>query len=84
MCLNTFYLFNPLLILLPQLFRTNAHLSTSARGALFRDLKNLIEANPLFRDKLDFPRLKSSMLRTLFNRGCLADQSTPFAATEVN
>ncbi|XP_018476375.2 topless-related protein 1 isoform X1 [Raphanus sativus] len=69
---------------LEALDKTNAHLSTSARGALFRDLKNLIEANPLFRDKLDFPRLKSSMLRTLINRGCLADQSTPFAATENN
>ncbi|XP_059455063.1 topless-related protein 3-like [Corylus avellana] len=32
------------------------------------ELKRLIEANPLFRDKLVFPTLKSSRLRTLINQ----------------
>ncbi|KAG2334403.1 hypothetical protein Bca52824_005583 [Brassica carinata] len=54
-------------------FRENPKLSThgdttSARGALFRDLKKLIKVNPLFRDKLDFPTIKTSRLRTLINQ----------------
>ncbi|KAH9715468.1 protein TOPLESS [Citrus sinensis] len=32
------------------------------------ELKKLIEANPLFRDKLQFPNLKNSRLRTLINQ----------------
>lgn len=32
------------------------------------ELKKLIEANPLFRDKLVFPNLKNSRLRTLINQ----------------
>lgn len=32
------------------------------------ELKKLIEANPLFRDKLNFPTLKNSRLRTLINQ----------------
>lgn len=32
------------------------------------ELKKLIEANPLFRDKLIFPALKASRLRTLINQ----------------
>lgn len=32
------------------------------------ELKKLIEANPLFRDKLQFPSLKNSRLRTLINQ----------------
>jgi hypothetical protein len=32
------------------------------------ELKKLIEANPLFRDKLHFPDLKYSRLRTLINQ----------------
>jgi hypothetical protein len=32
------------------------------------ELKKLIEANPLFRDKLAFPSLKASRLRTLINQ----------------
>lgn len=32
------------------------------------ELKKLIEANPLFRDKLQFPTLKNSRLRTLINQ----------------
>jgi len=32
------------------------------------ELKKLIEANPLFREKLVFPTLKASRLRTLINQ----------------
>lgn len=32
------------------------------------ELKKLIEANPLFRDKLNFPSLKNARLRTLINQ----------------
>ncbi|KAL0680730.1 hypothetical protein Bca4012_047577 [Brassica carinata] len=54
-------------------FRANEQLSKygdtkSARGVMFGELKKLIEANPLFRDKLQFPVLKSSRLRTLINQ----------------
>ncbi|XP_059635124.1 topless-related protein 4-like isoform X1 [Cornus florida] len=40
----------------------------SARGIMLAELKKLIEANPLFRDKLNFPTLKNSRLRTLINQ----------------
>ena len=40
----------------------------TARGIMLLELKKLIEANPLFRDKLVFPTLKSSRLRTLINQ----------------
>lgn len=33
------------------------------------ELKKLIEANPLFSDKFQFPNLKRSRLRTLINQG---------------
>ncbi|XP_050387989.1 topless-related protein 4-like [Argentina anserina] len=54
-------------------FRDNEQLSKygdtkSARGIMLAELKKLIEANPLFRDKLQFPTLKSSRLRTLINQ----------------
>ncbi|CAN8298789.1 unnamed protein product [Cochlearia groenlandica] len=54
-------------------FRANEQLSKygdtkSARGIMLGELKKLIEANPLFRDKLQFPVLKSSRLRTLINQ----------------
>ncbi|KAI3844774.1 hypothetical protein MKX03_003418 [Papaver bracteatum] len=54
-------------------FRENEQLSNygdtkSARGIMLADLKKLIEANPLFRDKLQFPTLKNSRLRTLINQ----------------
>jgi hypothetical protein len=39
------------------------------------ELKKLIEANPLFRDKLNFPPFKVSRLRTLINQRCLVDLS---------
>jgi hypothetical protein len=40
----------------------------SARNIMLLELKKLIEANPLFRDKLAFPSLKASRLRTLINQ----------------
>jgi hypothetical protein len=43
----------------------------SARGIMLGELKKLIEANPLFRDKLQFPTLKNSRLRTLINQRLL-------------
>ncbi|CAL0330486.1 unnamed protein product [Lupinus luteus] len=54
-------------------FRHNEQLSKygdtkSARGIMLAELKKLIEANPLFRDKLQFPTLKTSRLRTLINQ----------------
>ncbi|XP_027066382.2 topless-related protein 4 isoform X1 [Coffea arabica] len=54
-------------------FRDNEQLSKygdtkSARGIMLTELKKLIEANPLFRDKLTFPTLKNSRLRTLINQ----------------
>ncbi|XP_022721208.1 topless-related protein 4-like isoform X2 [Durio zibethinus] len=54
-------------------FRENEQLSKygdtkSARAIMLVELKKLIEANPLFRDKLQFPTLKSSRLRTLINQ----------------
>ncbi|KAJ6802893.1 topless-related protein 1-like isoform X1 [Iris pallida] len=54
-------------------FRENEQLSKygdtkSARGIMLTELKKLIEANPMFRDKLQFPTLKSSRLRALINQ----------------
>uniref|UniRef100_A0A251UMJ5 Putative LIS1 homology motif protein n=1 Tax=Helianthus annuus TaxID=4232 RepID=A0A251UMJ5_HELAN len=54
-------------------FRENEQLSTygdtnSARAIMLTELKKLIEANPVFRDKLTFPSLKSSRLRSLINQ----------------
>lgn len=54
-------------------FRENEQLSKygdtkSARNIMLVELKKLIEANPLFRDKLQFPSLKTSRLRTLINQ----------------
>ncbi|KAJ7956726.1 Topless-related protein [Quillaja saponaria] len=54
-------------------FRDNEQLSKygdtkSARGVMLAELKKLIEANPLFREKLQFPSLKNSRLRTLINQ----------------
>ncbi|XVF05996.1 hypothetical protein REPUB_Repub06bG0009800 [Reevesia pubescens] len=54
-------------------FRENEQLSKygdtkTARTIMLVELKKLIEANPLFRDKLAFPTLKSSRLRTLINQ----------------
>ncbi|MQM06666.1 hypothetical protein Taro_039491 [Colocasia esculenta] len=54
-------------------FRQNEQLSKygdtkSARNIMLLELKKLIEANPLFRDKLTFPPIKASRLRTLINQ----------------
>ncbi|KAI4369377.1 hypothetical protein MLD38_017820 [Melastoma candidum] len=54
-------------------FRENEQLSKygdtkTARNIMLIELKKLIEANPLFRDKLVFPTLKASRLRTLINQ----------------
>ncbi|KAG5524381.1 hypothetical protein RHGRI_031142 [Rhododendron griersonianum] len=54
-------------------FRQNEQLSKygdtkSARNIMLIELKKLIEANPLFRDKLTFPAFKASRLRTLINQ----------------
>ncbi|KAM7256890.1 hypothetical protein ACFE04_012631 [Oxalis oulophora] len=54
-------------------FRENEQLSKygdtkSARAIMLVELKKLIEANPLFRDKLQFPNLRNSRLRTLINQ----------------
>ncbi|KAL5713186.1 Topless-related protein 2 [Ranunculus cassubicifolius] len=54
-------------------FRENEQLSkygdtNSARSIMLIELKKLIEANPVFRDKLVFPTLKQSRLRTLINQ----------------
>ncbi|KAL9665557.1 hypothetical protein QQ045_020978 [Rhodiola kirilowii] len=54
-------------------FRENEQLSKygdtkSARAIMLVELKKLIEANPLFREKLQFPTLRSSRLRTLINQ----------------
>ncbi|KAK6941684.1 WD40 repeat [Dillenia turbinata] len=54
-------------------FRDNEQLSKygdtkSARNIMLGELKKLIEANPLFREKLQFPTLKNSRLRTLINQ----------------
>lgn len=56
-------------------FRENEQLSKygdtkTARSIMLIELKNLIEANPLFCKKLVFPTLKSSRLRTLINQRC--------------
>lgn len=54
-------------------FRQNEQLSKygdtkTARNIMLVELKKLIEANPLFRDKLAFPTFKTSRLRTLINQ----------------
>ncbi|KAL3515994.1 hypothetical protein ACH5RR_022896 [Cinchona calisaya] len=54
-------------------FRENEQLSKygdtkTARSIMLIELKKLIEANPLFREKLVFPTLKASRLRTLINQ----------------
>ncbi|KAK4760355.1 hypothetical protein SAY87_005248 [Trapa incisa] len=60
-------------LLILENFRENEQLSKygdtkSARNIMLTELKKLIEANPLFRDKLQFPTFKNSRLRTLINQ----------------
>lgn len=55
------------------LFRENEQLSgyrdtKTARTIMLVELKKLIEANPLFREKLQFPSIKTSRLRMLINQ----------------
>ncbi|KAH0982773.1 hypothetical protein GBA52_009950 [Prunus armeniaca] len=55
-------------------FRENEELSDygdikSARAVILTEVKKIIEASPLFRDKLQFPKLKNSRLSTLINQG---------------
>ncbi|ONI16248.1 hypothetical protein PRUPE_3G087700 [Prunus persica] len=55
-------------------FRENEELSdygdiNSARAVILTEVKKIIEASPLFRDKLQFPKLKNSRLGTLINQG---------------
>lgn len=52
----------------------------SARGIMLAELKKLIEANPLFRDKLQFPPLKNSRLRTLINQRSLRNSCLSFVS----
>ncbi|KAM7276609.1 hypothetical protein ACFE04_018475 [Oxalis oulophora] len=64
-------------------FRENEQLSKygdtkSARAIMLVELKKLIEANPLFRDKLQFPNLRNSRLRTLINQRPNPDIKTLF------
>ncbi|XP_034916413.1 topless-related protein 1 isoform X2 [Populus alba] len=54
-------------------FRENDQLSNyrdtkSARAIMLIELKKLIESNPLFRDKLQYPNIKNSRLRMLINQ----------------
>ncbi|KAJ7958799.1 Topless-related protein [Quillaja saponaria] len=54
-------------------FRQNVQLSNyidaaTARAVLFVELKKLLEANPLFREKLLFPNIRASRLRMLINQ----------------
>ncbi|KAF5177506.1 Topless-like [Thalictrum thalictroides] len=53
-----------------ELFKEITQLLTleNFRSIMLTEFKKLIEANPLFRDKLQFPTLKNSRLRTLINQ----------------
>ena len=55
----------------------------SARNIMLLELKKLIEANPLFRDKLNFPPFKASRLRTLINQRCLVDLILIYLVTHI-
>nr|VDD10657.1 unnamed protein product [Brassica oleracea] len=44
----------------------------TARTVMLAKVKKLIEATPLFRDKLTFPALRSTKLRTLINQRCVS------------
>ncbi|VVB15226.1 unnamed protein product [Arabis nemorensis] len=61
-----------LLLILPN-FRLNQNLSTygdieNARSIVLEAVKRLIEANPLFHEKLIYPTLRTSRLRTLISQ----------------
>lgn len=66
-------------------FRENEQLSKygdtkTARSIMLIELKKLIEANPLFREKLVFPTLKASRLRTLINQRYVGLKLSVFVA----
>lgn len=70
-------------------FRENEQLSKygdtkSARAIMLVELKKLIEANPLFRDKLQFPSLKNSRLRTLINQRLVEKKYLPSIGSLIN
>ena len=53
--------------------RENEQLSSygdakTGRAIMLAELKKVIEANPIFHDKLEFPNFKKSRLRTLINQ----------------
>ncbi|KAI3916917.1 hypothetical protein MKW98_014378 [Papaver atlanticum] len=64
-------------------FRENEQLKmyvdeNSARAALFDAAKELIQANPLFKDKLKFPTiLMESSLQSLYNQSLIRQQHPP-------
>ena len=71
--MNAWNPYNCIVVFLSSECRENEQLSKygdtkTARSIMLVELKKLIEANPLFRDKLAFPTLKSSRLRTLINQ----------------
>ncbi|KAM0956924.1 hypothetical protein TB2_024727 [Malus domestica] len=47
----------------------NTEIQRSARVIMSVELKKLIEANPLFSDKLQFPNIKRSRLKDFINQG---------------
>ncbi|KAI3929810.1 hypothetical protein MKX01_025978 [Papaver californicum] len=63
-------------------FRENEHLTmyvdeNSARATLFDAAKELIQANPLFKDKLDFPTLEESWLQSLIKQSLIRQKHPP-------
>ncbi|KAI3955553.1 hypothetical protein MKW92_015232 [Papaver armeniacum] len=65
-----------------QNFRENEHLKmyvdeNSARATLFDAAKELIQANPLFKDKLTFPTLEESRLKSIINQSLIRQQHPP-------
>ncbi|RZC53899.1 hypothetical protein C5167_012756 [Papaver somniferum] len=63
-------------------FRENEHLKmyvdeNSARATLFDAAKELIQANPLFKDKLTFPTLEESRLQSIINQSLIRQQHPP-------
>ncbi|KAI3891461.1 hypothetical protein MKX03_020743 [Papaver bracteatum] len=49
----------------------------SARATLFDAAKELIQANPLFKDKLTFPTLEESRLKSIINQSLIRQQHPP-------
>lgn len=51
---------------------------------MYTELKKLIEANPLFREKLAFPSFKASRLRTLINQRLNSDPTLLLSRKKMN